>query len=192
MLTPSNKENLPVPEGEIIFVTVGSGDFDPLIRAMDALAPELDLPVIMQIGIGRYEPRNAAWFRLAPSLEPYYDKAAVVVAHGGVGVTIEVLARGIPLVSVDNPDRPDQHQEDLLGHLSAQGHLIWCRDLNELGEAIARARHAPLVPFELPPIAIHLIVDQFLQALARGQDPEPIARAYRGKRVRPEDIHELP
>jgi len=175
-------------DNPIIFVTVGSGDFDSLIEKMDALAPALDLPVVMQIGIGRYEPRNAEWFRLAPTLEPYYRRAAVVVAHGGVGVTIEVLNRGIPLVSVANADRPDQHQEDLLSHLDERGHIVWCRDLDRLGEAIDRARHVPLVPFRAPEPAIHLILDRFLIALARGQDPGPIARAYRGRRVLPEEM----
>jgi len=183
---------LPQPEGPIIFVTVGSGDFDPLIEAVDRLAPSLDLPVIMQIGIGRYVPKHGAWFRHAPTLDPYYAQAAVVVAHGGIGVTMEVLHRRIPLVSVDNPDRPDQHQEDLLGHLSARGHLIWCRDLSRLGEAIQQARTQPLVPFEMPPLAVHLIVDQYLQCLARGEDPRPIAERYRGRRVRPEDMDALP
>ena len=177
---------------KILFVTVGSGDFDPLIRAVDALAPSLDLPVVTQIGIGRYVPQHAYWFRLAPSLEPFYERAQVVVAHGGIGVTIEVLARGIPLVSVDNPDRPDHHQEDLLGYLSGRGHLIWCRDMKRLGEAIRRAREEPLVPFVLPPLAIHLIVEKYIQALIQGRNPDDVVRPLRGKRVTPEDVHGLP
>jgi len=181
-----------LPKDPIIFVTVGSGDFDPLIRAVDDLAPSLDLPVVAQIGIGRYEPRHIQWFRLAPSLEPYYERAALVIAHGGIGVTMEVLYRKIPLVSVDNPDRPDQHQEDLLSYLSEKGHLIWCRDLSRLGEAIHRARTEPLVPFTPPPLALHLIVREYLETLARGGDVEAVARRYRGKHVRPEDVHGIP
>ncbi len=171
---------------DIIFVTVGSGDFDPLVRAMDEIAPHLDLPVVMQIGVGTYEPRNAEWFRLAPSLEPYYQRAAVVVAHGGVGVTMEVLSRGIPLVGVDNPDRYDQHQQDLLGYLSEQGHLIWCHDLGQLASCIQQARTEPLKPIEPPYTAIHRVVDDVLQALARGEDVRALFRRYRGARVLPD------
>lgn len=180
--------DISVPEGPFIFVTVGSGDFDPLIRAMDALAPQLDLPVVMQIGVGQYEPRHATWFRLAPSLAPFYDRAALVVSHGGVGVTLEVLKRGLPLVGVDNPDRYDQHQQDLLGYLDARGHLVWCHDLSRLGEAIERARTTRLVPFHPPPLAIHLVVQEYLRALEWGNDPEAVARKYRGRHVRPEDV----
>ena len=168
---------------DIIFVTVGSGDFDPLVQAMDEIAPQLDLPVVMQIGMGRYEPRNAEWFRLAPSLEPYYRRAAVVVAHGGVGVTMEVLTRGIPLVGVDNPDRYDQHQQDLLGYLSEEGHLVWCRDMQQLASCIQRARSGVLRPMERPYTAIHRVVDEVLQAIVHGQNPRPIIERYRGAHV---------
>ena len=84
--------------GGIVFVTVGTTDFDPLLRAADEAAPRLGLPVKFQIGIGSYEPKNGEWVRHAPSLEPYYDRAAVVVAHGGAGTILEVLRRGVPLV----------------------------------------------------------------------------------------------
>ena len=179
---------LPLPDGPFIFVTVGSGDFDALVRAMDALAPKLDLPVVMQIGVGRYEPQHATWFRHAPSLAPYYERAALVVSHGGVGTTLEVTRRGLPLVGVDNPDRYDQHQQDLLSYLDEKGHLIWCRDLSQLDEAIRRARASTFVPFSPPPLALHLIVDAFLQALEQGGDPMNVARRFEGHHVRPEDV----
>ncbi len=172
----------------MIFVTVGSGDFDPLICKMDDLAPELGLPVVMQIGRGEYEPKNAEFFRFAPSLEPYYRRATLVVAHGGVGVTLEVLSRHIRLVSVDNPDRPDHHQDDILSHLHASGHLLWCRDLSRLGEAIRQAHEMAFVPFELPPPAVHFVVAEYLDTLASGGDAAAVARRYRGAQLSPEDF----
>lgn len=133
-----------------ILTTVGSGDFDDLVQAMDRLAPALTAAgdtVLMQIGEGRYAPRHAACFRLAPSLEPYIAQADLVVAHGGLGVTIEVLRQGKRLVSVSNPDRYDAHQGDLLGMLSRRGHLLWCQDLARLAEAIDQARVTQFVPY---------------------------------------------
>lgn len=185
---PTPPPDIPLPDRPFIFVTVGSGDFDALVRAMDELAPSLDLPVVMQIGVGKYEPRHATWFRLAPSLAPFYERAALVVSHGGVGVTMEVLNRGLALVGVDNPDRYDQHQQDLLGYLHEKGHLVWCHDLSRLGEAIAQARAMTFVPFHTPRPAIHLVVEEYLQALEWGHDPEVVARKYRGRHVRPEDV----
>lgn len=137
-----------------IFVTVGSGDFDDLVQAMDHLAPALMAggdSLLMQIGEGRVIPQHATYFRLAASLEPYFSQADLVVAHGGLGVTIEVLQHGKRLVSVGNPDRYDAHQGDLLRVLSQRGHLIWCQDLAHLADAIAQARTARFVPYHAEP-----------------------------------------
>ncbi len=133
-----------------ILTTVGSGDFDDLVRAMDRLAPQLSAvgdTLLLQIGEGRYVPQQAAWFRLAPSLEPHIAQADLVVAHGGLGVTVEVLRQGKRLVSVSNPDRYDAHQGDLLNVLSQRGHLIWCQDLAHLAAAIDQARVTTFVPY---------------------------------------------
>jgi len=125
----------------VIFVTVGTTEFDDLVRAMDELAPRLDEEVVMQIGRGDYEPRHAAaYFRFAPSLDEYYEQASIVVAHGGLATAMEVLHRGGKLIGVPNPDRYDRHQEDLMSYLADKGHLFWCRDLSELASALERVR----------------------------------------------------
>ncbi|MBM3319652.1 MAG: hypothetical protein FJY73_03135 [Candidatus Eisenbacteria bacterium] len=169
--------------GRILLVTVGSTDFDPLVRAADEAAPRIDLPMEIQIGIGRYEPKNARWFRMAPSLEPYYARAEVVVSHGGAGTILEVLRRGIRLVAADNPDRPDQHQKDMIGHMASLGRLVWCGDLSRLPEAIEEARALCPEPLVTAPPLIHLVVREFLGAIENGGDPRAVARAWRGRRV---------
>jgi len=170
--------------GRIVFVTVGSTDFDPLVRATDEAAPSLPLPVVIQIGIGRYEPRNAEWFRLAPSLEPYYERAEIVVSHGGAGTILEVLRRGMRLVSADNPDRPDQHQKDMIGHMASLGKLVWCRDLARLQAAIAEARSLRPAPLVTPPPLVHHVIREFLGAIENGADPRAVARSWRGRSVK--------
>lgn len=147
-----------------IFVTVGSTDFDLLVRAADALAPSLPGTGIMQIGHGLYEPKHWPHFRFAPSLAPYYDQATLVIAHGGLATTMEVLNRGLPLVGVSNHDRSDHHQDDLLGAMEQAGHLVWCRDLNQLDQAIHTALTTPLKPYRLDECQIHLRIHDFLAA----------------------------
>ncbi len=152
--------------GDSIFVTVGTTDFDDLARAMDGFAAEHpEERVVVQIGDGRYEPEHAEWFRFAPSLEPHYADAKVVVAHGGIGTTMEVIQRGVPLVSVANPDRDDDHQRDVLGHLSGKGHLLWCRRLEDLPTAIERAVQEEFEPYVPGRVTIHEIVAPFLESL---------------------------
>ena len=148
----------------MLFVTVGSTDFDALVRQMDAIATRLGEEITMQIGSGRYEPVNAtALFRYAPSLDPYMDEADLIVSHGGLGTVMEALRKGKRLVAVSNLDRYDSHQDDLLSHLSEAGHLIWCRDLASLEQDLARARSAHVAPYAEIECRIHVEIKDFLR-----------------------------
>lgn len=147
-----------------IFVTVGSTDFDSLVRAVDTLAPSLEGTGVMQIGGGQYEPSNMPFFRFANSLAPYYDQASLVIAHGGLATTMEVLMRRLPLVSVSNPDRYDNHQDDLLSTMEEEGYLVWCRQLTDLKQAIQTAQTTSLRPYEQCECEIHTHIHEFLKA----------------------------
>jgi UDP-N-acetylglucosamine transferase subunit ALG13 len=148
----------------MIFVAVGTTSFNTLVKAMDDLSPSLREEVIMQIGQGTYEPKNCEYFRLAPSLTPYYEQASVVVSHGGVGITTEVLQHGQPLVGVEDTSQPGRHQQEILRALSEDGYLIWCQDLNTLPQMIEQAK-TTLKPYVFPECSIHTIVSEFLDRL---------------------------
>ncbi len=149
----------------MIFATVGAGDFDALIQALDNLAPQFAAaghPILLQIGHGAYVPTQAEYFRFAPSLEPYFDQARLIVSHGGIGVVTEVLRKGKRLVAVSNHDRYDDHQDDLLRAMSMRGHLIWCQDLRHLADAIAQAQSAVLTPYQEEPGQLADIIMDFI------------------------------
>jgi UDP-N-acetylglucosamine transferase subunit ALG13 len=146
----------------MIFVTVGTTDFDALASCMDELAARLGEEVIIQTGRGSYKPRRAQHFRFAPSLEDYYRRARLVVSHGGLGTLVEVLRLGKPLIGVSNPDRFDLHQNDLLGELEQGGYLLWCRDLASLAGDIERIAAMQFHRYDAPPCSIHLAVADFL------------------------------
>jgi beta-1,4-N-acetylglucosaminyltransferase len=158
----------------MIFVAVGTTDFDNLIMKMDGIAPLLSEETVMQIGNGQYIPRNCQYFRFAPSLEPYYDKSSIVVSHGGLGITMEVLERGRKLIGVENTALQDEHQKDLLSALSREGYLIWCQDLGELLEALERARHFEFKRYVAPDCEIRAVIAEFLQN--QGLAPGPNTR----------------
>ena len=147
----------------MIFCTVGTTEFDPLVQAMDDLASQMDEPVVFQIGDGYYEPTQGEWFRFRPSVEELVAEASLVVAHGGFGTTIEVLQSGTPLVSVPNPDRYDQHQEAILGRFAADGYLIACSKLADLGDAIVNAREISLKRYPKPETTLHIEIKSFLE-----------------------------
>ena len=151
----------------MIFCTVGTSDFDPLVRAVDEAAPTLDEPVLFQIGEGLYEPRHGDWFRFRPSILDDMQQASLIIAHGGFGVTIEALMLGKPLVSVPNPDRYDRHQEQILRRFAADDYLIACFDLKDLPQAIARARAAAFRRYQPPETRLHLEITEFLRHLPK-------------------------
>jgi beta-1,4-N-acetylglucosaminyltransferase len=146
-----------------MLVTVGSTDFDALIQTADRLVPSLQTQGVMQIGRGQYIPANIPHFRFAPSLAPYLEQASLVIAHGGLGTTMEVLNRGLPLVSVSNPECHDNHQDELLSHMSEEGYLVWCHQLDELEKAIEIARTTSLQRYQPPGCEIHLVIHEFLR-----------------------------
>jgi UDP-N-acetylglucosamine transferase subunit ALG13 len=88
----------------VIFVTVGTARFDPLLAKMDNLVESGVIKefVVAQIGRGSYVPRNFRYFRFMRTLKPAYDKAHVVISTGGAGTIMECVRRGIRLVAVEN------------------------------------------------------------------------------------------
>jgi beta-1,4-N-acetylglucosaminyltransferase len=146
----------------MIFVTVGTTDFDDLVRAMDELAPTLGEEVVAQTGRGQYVPAHMEHFDFCPSLEPYYSRARLVVAHGGLGTAIEVLERGLKLIGVSNPDRYDHHQDDILRTLSERGHMLWCRRLEDLPQVLAAASEKEFVPYQSPPCRIAEVIRDYM------------------------------
>jgi beta-1,4-N-acetylglucosaminyltransferase len=148
----------------VIFVAIGTTDFDALIQAMDNLSLSLPEEVVMQIGRSKYMPKHCEYFRFVPSLVPYYERASLVVSHGGLGIVTEVMEYGRPLVTVEDPNQPDCHQREILDMWEREGHLIWCKDLKELPEAMERAK-TQLRPYTAPECWIHAIVAGFLDSL---------------------------
>jgi UDP-N-acetylglucosamine transferase subunit ALG13 len=169
---------------DFLLVTVGTTGFDELVQAVDAVVGRLDVrDGLIQYGPGRHVPRSLPSERFVPSLEPYYDQASLVVAHGGAGTAFEVVGRGLPLVGVANDDRYDHHQDDVLAALSQARHLVWCRDLERLEAAIAEAMAGDLVPLPREPCGIADVVDRHL---ATAPGARRVRLPWRLRATRPE------
>ena len=89
------------------------------------------------------------------------------MAHGGLGTLIEVMQRGIKLIGLSNPDRYDLHQQDLLRTFEARGHMLWCRDLEDLPRALQEADTRSFAPYESPPCRIAEVIRDYL-GVSRG------------------------
>jgi UDP-N-acetylglucosamine transferase subunit ALG13 len=165
-------------EVHMIFVTVGSWRFDGLVKVIDQAVGQgaISQKVTMQIGNGTYLPVHCEYFRTAPSLGPYFERASLVIAHGGF-TTIEILMRGLPLLSVANPDVHGNHQHAFLDALDHDGYVVYCRNLDRIAELVnAMLLKGPLsnarrVHF-FPPIAMDLEC-VLPQASRRHKNPSP-------------------
>ena len=89
--------------------------FDRLVRTMDEwAAAHPDVPVEIQIGRGKYEPRHARFVRLMPVSE-YRTRVAAAqlfVAHAGMGSIIAAIEAGKPLLMLPRLQAQGEHNTD--------------------------------------------------------------------------------
>ena len=121
-----------------IFVTVGTTNFDRLIKEIDTEAfleriRELGCTQLtLQIGNGEYEPAflptceelSFVFYKYKRSLGEDMEAADLIISHAGAGSILEGLALHKPLVVVTNDSLMDNHQAELASALSATGFLF--------------------------------------------------------------------
>lgn len=149
----------------MIFVTVGTAHFDPLIEEMDRLVEfgTIKERVVAQIGRGSYIPRNLRYFRFMRSLRPAYDRARVIISTGGAGTIMECVRRGFKLVVVENTTLMEAHQSQLIHEMSRRGHLVWCKNLDGLAFSIDQALTRNFRPFIADPPLVPDMIRKMLQ-----------------------------
>jgi UDP-N-acetylglucosamine transferase subunit ALG13 len=132
----------------MIFVTIGSAvkgiEFTRLIKKMDEVADRLDEEVVMQIGSVPYEPQNAKYFRYTSYQEnlSYFQKASLVIGHGGTGTILNALKFQIPIVVVPRRhhygEHVDDHQVELAQRLGGNELIEVVYELEDLESAVKK------------------------------------------------------
>lgn len=113
--------------------------FDRLVRAMDDwAAANPDVPVEIQIGRGKYEPRHARFVRLMP-VDEYRQRVAqarLFVAHAGMGSIISAIEAGKPLLMLPRLQGQGEHNTDhqlaTATSIGARPGLHVARDVDDL------------------------------------------------------------
>ena len=133
----------------MIFVTVGTAHYDPLIEAVDHLVGQdkISEHVVAQIGRGSYIPKNIRYFRFIKTLHSAYAYSRLVISTGGAGTTLECTRKGLPLVVVENKTLMEGHQAQLIAEMEKRGHLIWCKHLDNLCDCISEAKQKEFPPY---------------------------------------------
>lgn len=139
----------------MIFVTVGTAargiEFTRLIEAMDRIAADLGVDVLIQRGLSDYEPQHARHVRFVK-----YDEALelfrtcdFVVGHCGSGTVLNGLRFAKPMILV--PRRIDQgeldaddHQMQLARQVETMPGVTLVYDMADLEPAVRRyVEHRP-------------------------------------------------
>ena len=127
----------------MIIVTVGMQlGFDRLIAAMDALAPDLAMPVIAQTGKGSYAPRNMeARAKISPAeFEALVSQARLIVSHAGIGTVLTAARCRKPIVLMprraDLGEHRNDHQLATVAKLTGRPGILVAADETALGTRI--------------------------------------------------------
>lgn len=110
----------------MIFVTVGNSikgvEFYRLINKIDAIAVELQEEVVAQIGFIDKYPKNIKWFPYLSFTEvlSYFEKASIIIGHGGVGTVINAITYKKPLIIVPRSSTYGEHFDDHQLELAVQ------------------------------------------------------------------------
>lgn len=128
----------------MILVTVGMQlGFDRLIEAMDALAPQLDMPVIAQTGKGMYAPKNMeARVKIAPDeFEGLVKQSRLIVSHAGIGTVLTAARFSKPILlfarRADLNEHRNDHQLATVRNLKNRPGILVADTVDELPTRIA-------------------------------------------------------
>jgi len=143
-------------------VTVGStAPFDELTEEADRLAGSGVLEgAVIQIGNGRYVPKNAEWFRFEGDLTARFREAEFIITHGGAGTLFEIVRMGKRAIVVPNPNAVNN--PDIVEKLSADGHVLLCPEVGQLEGVVGRVRGWVPKEYREPPCRIHEVIAEFL------------------------------
>lgn len=151
-------------------VTVGSTNFDALLKALDAKFIEALLArhisrVSIQIGrTGHYEPTDfvkqceeakiqADFFQFRPDFSDYVKGFDLIISHAGAGSVLDALHSKKKLLVIVNEQLMDNHQIELAEALAQQQYLYFAR-VSTFVDVLKAADFDQLKPFPDPDLSV--------------------------------------
>lgn len=135
----------------MILLTVGTQlPFDRLVRAMDALAPDLAEPVVAQIGRSSFAPRHldARAFISPAAFAPLLAECRLIVSHAGTGSIMAALRHGKPIIIMSRRallgEHRNDHQVATAAHFAGRTGITLVDDRATLRAAILGPLPAPV------------------------------------------------
>ena len=122
----------------MIFVAVSTFGFERLVSKMDDIAGRIGEEIIMQIGETKYHPKHAKYFNFTSEheIKELCRRARIVVTHGGVGMILNALQEGVPVIVVPRLKKYgeviDDHQLYLARELEKENKVTVVYDVDKL------------------------------------------------------------
>ena len=129
-----------------VYITVGSGAFDQLLRQVELSLDLSRYQVQYQIGSSDYCPQ-ANFFRFDDRYIDYLQQADVVICHAGAATVFQLLEMGKKLLIVPNMSRIDLHQQDLAQFVEQQGYAQVCWQLDNLASDLQQCLSRQFEPY---------------------------------------------
>lgn len=147
----------------MIFITVGTTEFDTLLRKIDKLVEDKKISdeIIAQIGNGKYVPKRIKYFRFAKSLLSFFQNAQLIISHAGAATIFECLELQKKLIVIENPE-VRRAATRFLKELSNKNYLIWCKHIDQLLECIESANTIQINNYSSPKCTISEKILEFL------------------------------
>jgi UDP-N-acetylglucosamine transferase subunit ALG13 len=159
----------------MIYVTLGTMflDFERLVLKMNAIAEQTGEEVVIQLGMSKQQPEHCRTFDFKPHDEvmALQREARVIVAHAGIGATLDALEARRPFIITPRLKRFGEHMNDHQVEIAeAVQRRGWGRmvcDMAEMEEAMANPPQVPHAyqPAKEPLIgAVRAMVERVAQA----------------------------
>lgn len=123
-----------------IFVTVGSTRYDSLFYAIEKALND-NHNAIFQIADGEYTHPTITTIRFVKNINEYYENADVVITHAGAGSVYTLLEMGKKVIVVQNTERVDAHQQDLVRFVEEEKYGLGCYDVSQIAEKVKQIEH---------------------------------------------------
>lgn len=167
-----------------LFVTVGTTEFDELVKAIDTIEFAREVAkkfnrLTIQMGRGTYEPKvlkseitglSVEVYRFKPTLDDDMKTADLIISHCGAGSILEAVSYGKQLIVVVNNTLQGNHQTELSDAMSVAGYCVSTVPENLLAELeaynerprqVALKQHKNSIPITNPGHFQKAISDMF-------------------------------
>ncbi|MEZ8816957.1 PssE/Cps14G family polysaccharide biosynthesis glycosyltransferase [Vibrio cyclitrophicus] len=131
-----------------IFVTVGTTEFDELIKAVDELKLSEKYKIVAQVSpASKYNAKYINTFEFVDDIDSYMASFDLIITHAGAGSVYNLLEKGKRLLVVPNTERYDKHQIELAEYILHNNYAQVCLDINDLSKSIIQVLSETFTPY---------------------------------------------